>query len=71
MNYPNCLTVDTVSGFFIIQKHSQNVVSEILGDKDYTNGTTQRWQANAKVLVHYKVSKLTYGVVNGIFIVVG
>ena len=47
------------------------MVSEILGDKDYTNGTTQRWQANAKVLVHYKVSKLTYGVVNGIFIVVG
>lgn len=33
-----------------------NFSSEITGDKDYTNGTTQKWQANAKVLVHYKVN---------------
>ena len=30
-----------------------------LGDKDYTNGTTQTWQANGKVLTVYK-EFLTY-----------
>lgn len=40
---------------FFCTKIRQPVSFEITGDKDYTNGTTQKWQANAKVLVHYKV----------------